>query len=170
MLVPLGLVRKHSGIDSPHFAPCRYQKAFVDKRFEVLGVIYTVPWCIWAGVLREAGQEGRQTELPFWWKKVKHSDLNYLTDFSRARPPPPPTRMHEGAACVCPFLWRKEGVFGVLYSLGRFPEKAWKGGVFVTANGNHYPRYGVYLFRVMGFRVMGNKHRYPLILWSVGAD
>ena len=47
--------------------------------------------------------------------------------------PPPPTRMHEGSHAHSHFLGK--GVY--FWPQSREAEKTGKGGVFVTANGNH---------------------------------
>ena len=76
--------------------------------------------------------------------------------------------MHEGAAYVFPFSRERGGGYFLAVVLGRFPEETRKRGVFVIANGNQYPRYGVYPFPEIGVQVMGNENRYPLVRWEWG--
>ena len=52
----------------------------------------------------------------------------------------PLTRMHKGPNARSHFLGKGGGGYSLGVVLGRFPEKAWEGGVSVIANGNQYTR------------------------------
>ena len=76
--------------------------------------------------------------IPF---SVTHNLLWVCTKIVHTTPPPP-TRMHEGAACVFPFSWEGGGGGEYLWAVVSedFPRKPGKWGVFVVAHGNQYPR------------------------------
>ena len=87
--------------------------------------------------------------------------IPHRVDIGPYEQPPPPTRIHEGAACVFPFS-RERGVF-FGSSLGKIIRESPEKGIF----------FGWYLpivnnTRDRGVQVMGNEHRYPLVLWEWG--